>query len=291
MRALDPAFAAHLQSGVTTLVTCWRIDRRDGAAMGFTEHDRILRFGGVDYEPYTAGEGASLVETADLAVDNTSISGLLSSERLSADDLAAGLFDGARVEIWRVNWAQPSERALLKRGAIGEVRREGARFSAEIRGLAQALDAPQGRIYQRGCDANVGDARCAVALESPAFRFEGAVAAVAGGAAFFSEAAPAFPDGWFIDGRIDWLNGANAGAASVVRAQSGASFTLWAPPGRAIAPGDTFAVHAGCDKSFRTCVGKFANGAQFRGFPFMPGDDAVIAVPRSGEVNDGGKRG
>ncbi|MBP0575150.1 DUF2163 domain-containing protein, partial [Mycobacterium tuberculosis] len=42
-------------------------------------------------------------------------------------------------------------------------RRDGA-FSAELRSLAALLDQPQGRLYQQRCDADLGDARCGVAL-------------------------------------------------------------------------------------------------------------------------------
>ncbi|NWG71781.1 MAG: DUF2163 domain-containing protein, partial [Parvularculaceae bacterium] len=168
MRVIDPAFAAHLSSGATTLATCWRIERADGAVFAFTDHDRALSFGGATYEPETGADGAALAARADFSVDNSEIDGLLSSDRLSADELLSGRFDGATVEIYRVNWRDPARRLLLKRAVLGEVRREGARFTAEIRGAAQALDETRGRLYQRHCDARLGDARCGVDLEAPA---------------------------------------------------------------------------------------------------------------------------
>ncbi|RZJ01499.1 MAG: DUF2163 domain-containing protein [Brevundimonas sp.] len=45
-----------------------------------------------------------------------------------------------------------------------------------------------------------------------------------------------------------------------------------------------------CDKRFRTCVGAFANGINFQGFPDIPGDDFLTAVPVEGGRNDGGSR-
>ncbi len=47
---------------------------------------------------------------------------------------------------------------------------------------------------------------------------------------------------------------------------------------------------ASCDKRFSTCVGTFANGANFQGFPDIPGDDFLTAVPIDGGRNDGGSR-
>ncbi len=44
MRAVPPDLAAHLAGDVTTLCRCWRVLRRDGLALGFTDHDRDLAF-------------------------------------------------------------------------------------------------------------------------------------------------------------------------------------------------------------------------------------------------------
>ena len=290
MRAIDPELAAHLAGGATTLATCWRIARKDGAVHGFTDHDRPLAFGGALFEPDAGADGAALVSTSDLGVDNSEIAGALSSDRLAPELLASGRFDGATVEIWRVNWAAPAQRLLLKRGAIGEVRREGGRFFAEIRGLGAALERTEGRVYQRGCDAVLGDARCGVDLLAPARRAVSEVALVLDEARFSASDLEGYAAQWFADGRIDWLSGANAGTSGHVRSHGADELALWTPPGAAIAPGDAFAVFAGCDKSFATCRSKFANALNFRGFPHMPGADAAISYPLRSERNDGGKR-
>lgn len=294
MRALPPDFAAHLASGATTLATCWRIERRDGAVIGFTDHDRPLAFDGASFEPEGGAEGAALAASADLSVDNTEIVGAFASDRLSADDLSAGAYDGATVEIWRVNWASPATRLLLRRGRIGEVAREGGRFRAEIRGASAALDRTTGRLYQRQCDAVVGDARCGVDLDAPSYRGEGVVAAIAGEARFAATGLQNFAAGWFADGVIAWTSGANAGARALIRTHeksaAGDTLALAATPGRAVAVGDAFVARAGCDRRAETCRAKFANFDNFRGFPFIPGDDAAISYPVRGERNDGGRR-
>jgi hypothetical protein len=47
MKTLHPGLAAHLAGGVTTLARCWRLTRRDGVVMGFTDHDGDLAFDAV----------------------------------------------------------------------------------------------------------------------------------------------------------------------------------------------------------------------------------------------------
>ena len=290
MRTLSPEFAAHLASGATTLATCWRIARRDGDVFGFTDHDRALLVGGETYEPQTGADGAEIVSSADLAVDNTEIAGAVSSARLSPAELSSGRFDGADVEIWRVNWQDTDQRLLLKRGTIGDVKRDGARFTAEIRGSSAALEEPRGRVYQRLCDANVGDLRCMVDLDAAAFKGEGTVAEVFDEERFAASGLEAFADGWFASGRLDWISGANAGTAGHVKIHAGASIGLWLAPGAPVEIGDEFEIRAGCDKRFATCRAKFSNTVYFRGFPLMPGNDVAVSYPLHADKNDGGKR-
>lgn len=294
MRAVDPDLAQHLQSGATTLATCWKITRSDSARLGFTDHDRALFFDGVSFAPETGADGAEIQSSADLAVDNSEIEGALSSLALSAEDLAAGRYDGAGVEIWRVNWSDVSQRLLVKRGVIGEVVREGERFRAEIRGASHALDRTVGRVYQRGCDAIVGDARCGVDLGAPQYSAAGAVAAILDDQRFIASGLSAFAGGWFTHGALLWTAGANAGTMGSVKAHdknpSGDALSLWLPTGRPVAIGEAFSISAGCDKRAETCAAKFSNLVNFRGFHLMPGNDFAVSYPLRAEKNDGGKR-
>lgn len=62
---------------------------------------------------------------------------------------------------------------------------------------------------------------------------------------------------------------------------------LWQPMPAAMRNGDAFVITAGCDKRFATCVERFGNGANFRGFPHMPGEDFSLSYARAGDSNDG----
>lgn len=291
MRAFDPDFQAHLDSGATTLATCWRLTRRDGFVLGFTDHDRALSFDGTDFLPDSGATGSALSSSADLAVDNADIEGALSASALSAEDLIAGRYDGAEVEIFRVNWAAAAQRVLVKKAVIGEVARAGGAFRAELRGLSHYLDQPVGRLYQRLCDVNVGSAKCGADLGDPAFTTSGEATALRDAQSFIASGFLSFEDGWFAHGLLTWATGANAGLSAHIKTQTrDGAVALWLPPGAAIEVGDAFAVTAGCDKRFATCKEKFSNAVNFRGQPFMPGNDFAISYPLKSEKNDGGKR-
>ena len=290
MKTLPTGMQAHLDSGATTLCWCWKIARGDGAAQGFTDHDVDLAFDGITYEAasgFTATEVQSLL---NLAIDNLSVSGALSSATLNEADLAARLYDNAAIEIWRVNWSDVSQRVRMRSGNLGEVKRGKAAFTAEVRGLAHILNQPVGRCFGYGCDADLGDARCTVDLANAAFKGEGTVASVTDARRFTVTGLDAFADGWFTGGKLVWTSGANDGRAMEVKRHAVASIELWQSMSEAVVTGDTFVITAGCDKQFATCKAKFANAINFRGFPYMPGNDAVLSYPTATQPMDGGSR-
>lgn len=279
MKALIPELQAHLDSGATTLAWCWRLTRRDGARLGFTDHDRDLAFDGTTFEAQAGFTASEIKDAVGLSVDNLEVTSALTSERLGESDLAAGLYDDARVEIFRVNWQQPEQRVLMRAGSLGEVRRSGGAFTAEVRGLAHYLQQPKGRLFQYSCDADLGDARCGIDLSGAGFRGTGTLAAVHAPRRFTVAGLGAFSDDFFTRGLMTITGGVAAGFASEIkehRREAGiVTLELWQPAGEMPAPGDAFTVTAGCDKQHTTCRAKFANQVRFRGFPHMPGNDFV----------------
>ena len=148
--AFNSALAAHLASGTTTTCHAWAITRGDGTVLGFTDHDRDLTFDGMTFRAGTGLSAMTLQQGTGLAVDNSEAIGALSDAAIREADIDAGRFDGAAVSAWVVNWADVAARQVIFRGTIGEIRRAGGAFSAELRGLAEALNQPMGRVYQPG---------------------------------------------------------------------------------------------------------------------------------------------
>jgi uncharacterized phage protein (TIGR02218 family) len=288
MKTLPPGLQSHLSSGTTTLAWCWKITRRDGVTLGFTDHDTALVFAGVSFSAATGFTAGEVTSGADLSVDNLSVMGALTS--LSEHDLAAGLFDNAAVEIWRVNWAAPEQRVLMRSGTLGEVKRGKCAFEAEVRGLTQAFNQPVGRVFAHGCDAVLGDARCTLAITSVA----GTVGTVTDNRRFAASGLGGYADGWFARGKLTFTSGANAGRAMEVKrhtlAGSVVSLELWQAMSETVAAGDGFTVTPGCDHAFTTCKTKFANAVNFRGHPYMIGGDAALAAVSSSTPLDGESR-
>ena len=291
MKALPPALQAHLDAGTTTLAWCWRITRADGVTLGFTDHDRTLAFEGTDFEPESGFTASEVRSGSDLSVDAQDAEGVLSSDCITETDILDGRWDNAEVELWRVNWADPGQLVLMRRGAIGQVRRGRVAFVAEVRSLAHVLGQTVGRTFQANCDAALGDGRCAVNLEAAMFRGTGAVTDILRDRAFTASGLSGFAAGWFAQGTVEWTSGANAGRRAEVLAHDLvdglAILTLLEAPVRAIAEEDTFTAHAGCNKRLATCSAKFANVANFRGFPHIPGQDTILRYASRDGGHDG----
>jgi uncharacterized phage protein (TIGR02218 family) len=292
MRIVSPSMQAKLDARVSTLCNCWRLARKDGTVMGFTDHDRDVCFGDVVYRADSGLSATQAEASLGFAVGAGEALGALRSDRIREADLANGLYDGASVEIWLVDWSRVEDRLLLDAATIGEVTRSEFAFAAELRSLAHLFDQPRGNSYQRGCSADLGDARCKVDLSVSGLHAAGAVVA-ASSDAFVASLSGDFDDDFFGGGRLTFASGANAGVRATVKSHrrlgAEASFVLWAPLAAAVMAGDAFTVVAGCDKSPETCAAKFSNIVNFRGFPHMPGNDLVIAYPSAAAPTmDGG---
>jgi uncharacterized phage protein (TIGR02218 family) len=293
MRTIPSALQAKLDSGVTTLCRCWVVTRRDGVVLGFTDHDEDIVVDGVTCRAGTGIAGSEAVDQLGLAVAGSEIAGALADDTLSEADLAAGHYDAASVAFSIVDWSEPALNVLMARAALGEVRREGTAFAAELRSLAHRLAEESGRLYTATCAADLGDARCTVDLDDPAFRGTGAITALAGDSLFYASGLDGFADGWFTEGRLTFTSGANNGLAVEVKVHrvgdDGVTLSLWQVMPEPVEAGDAFTVTAGCDKRFATCRDRFANAVNFRGFPHIPGNDFVVSYPNTGEPGNDGR--
>lgn len=216
MRHIQDEMADRIEGGAAALCHAWVLTRADAVRMGFTDHDRDLEIEGVMCRAASGWTAGAAESELGLSAGAASVAGGLDDAAISEAQIEAGLYDGATVELWRVDWSRPELRVRLWVGSLAAIRRSGGGFVAELAGPMAALERVVGRTYGRQCDAVLGDGRC----------------------------------------RVD----------------------------RAAHPGKT------CDKRFATCAKVFGNHVNFQGFPDVPGDDFLTAVPVENGRNDGGSR-
>lgn len=258
------------KADLTALAFCWRIERLDGIVLGFTSHDRDLLLDGLTYRAAPGMVPSAIERRDDLDADSMDLAGALTSSLLTEADLLAGRWDGARLRVFAVNWADPSDNPLfLVRGELGSVESDGRSFSAELRGPAALLEAPVVEETSPECRAELGDRRCRVdmAARTTLTRIVSAhEASITVGSA----------TGDYGFGRLRWLEGANAGIVGVIAESSGTTVTLREPPPFEPEAGAMIELIEGCDKRFETCASRFGNAENFRGEPHLPGNDLLV---------------
>ena len=290
MRDIPASLAEALKTGATTHCRCWLLARKDGVSLGITDHDADLVIAGTIFEANGGFEASAHEAEAGLATLGGEVNGALTSDRIRTEDIEAGLYDGAELRCYLVNWQAPALDFLTDVATLGEIRRIDGRFVAETRNAFHTYDQERGRLYTATCSAELGDARCGVALTAPPFRITGTVAITDGRHDLTATAVSNTVAGLFTRGTVTFTSGATAGfSANEKDHRAGGELVLWQGLVRDLAPGDAFIVTAGCNKRFATCRDRFANATNFRGFPFMPAPEFVMTYARPGEGHHQGR--
>jgi uncharacterized phage protein (TIGR02218 family) len=281
--------ATHVQQTTTTLAVCWRLVTQAGQEFGFTSCSRDLVIDGLTYYANSGMEPTSVECSAGLAVDNSEVVGFVRPGIIEAEQLRAGLFDGATVYKFLVNYDDPDgDQVRLIWGVLGEVQvRAENQFNAEMRGGSQWLAANIVPLTQATCRAAFGDpVQCKAIQESQAAEVTG----VDSRKLFSStDLVGAFADGLFDYGYIVWTAGSNAGLRHDVRHydQANGSILLVTDAAIPIEVGDEFTVYEGCAKTRAACKLKSnASGVNnilnFDGEPDIPGNDVMLRIVRAG---------
>jgi uncharacterized phage protein (TIGR02218 family) len=256
---------------LTSLAFLWRLERRDGVTLGFTSHDQDLAVGGLTYRATPGMLPSAIERTSGFEADTVELAGALTSDALTAVDLESGRWDGASLWLSAVDWTAPALDPIpLVRGELGSVEISDGKFNAELRGPTSVLDAPVVEETQPECRASLGDKRCRVDL-APMRRLLRIISSTGNIMTLSTSAA----DGIYAFGSLRWIDGDNGGIVSRIVASAGATVTLREPPPFTPTAGTRVEITQGCDRRFSTCVGRFANAANFRGEPHLPGNDLL----------------
>jgi uncharacterized phage protein (TIGR02218 family) len=166
MKTISIDLTDHLEGELTSLCTCWHLTRRDATEFFFTDLDRDITIDGDTYLAASGYSRSAIENDSTLAVDNLDVQGFLDDDSITEEDLRAGLFDYAAVNIFSVNYEDISMGILKqRRGFLGEVSMTNIGiFKAELRGMSQTLSQRVGELYSPQCRADLGDTRCKVPL-------------------------------------------------------------------------------------------------------------------------------
>lgn len=308
MRNHSTAYAAHIAQPVTTLAVCWRITKTNGDLVLGTDHDRNIHITatniGVDssldltgvYSAKTGITASTIKSSGDMSVDNMDVSGALDKGNasepnvfvdVSVADVKAGLYDGAQITVFFVNWQNPDDfQDVIRYGFFGQVDWDSeGRYKTEVRGLLQILQQVVGRTCGETCDVeDFGDARCKLDLST--VTVTGTVVSVTSNREFVTtldSLSSSQVSGVFNLGKLTWTAGDNNGYRGQVKDDSVGdvlgSLLMYEEFPNDVQPGDTFELTEGCNRRPERCkeLGNFVN---FRGPGiFNPGMDEIMRAP------------
>lgn len=282
MPDIPEALQVQLSGGVTRLAWVWILTRRDGTRFGFTDHDQALTVNGVSCDPESGFESGNLRAEAGGSPAQGVVFGVFNSPAITEADLNAGLWDGARVHVYRVDWGDPDLNYRAFTGELGAMRASPEGFEAEVSGLSARLNRTLGRVFSRRCDAELGDARCGVDLS--ACQSSTTLASVLSPTVLLLDGRVSDPQ-IYEQGLISWPQRSAVMTSRIVGARD-SSDSLIVELDQALRfvpdPQEPVLLQEGCDKRFETCGRRFENALNFRGCPHMPGNDALLRVAREG---------
>jgi len=291
MRQFDPQFEAHIKSGATTLCSCWLITKKNDVALGFTDHDQILSFDGVQFMPTAGFSPSATVQKGESAVDTSDVMGWLDDDRIQPAHIRDGQFAGATVDTFKVNWRDPSIRHHFRRDYIGEIVERDGVFKAELRSQHVLLNQARGRLFQRSCNAEFGDGACKLNAQAPEYSNLCSMDQITEQNALVVSGLGSRDIGWANGGQVKWLTGQRKNKVMRVlrhdKTESKDVLYLDSADHELSSVGDQLRVTIGCDKRFSTCKEKFANYLNFQGFPHIPGEAFILKYPSADNPLDG----
>lgn len=282
-RTENPDFKTHLESQAITTCHCVKIVTSDNAITALTQHDKDVVVDGVTYLANVGFTPSAVKLVVGLSIDNAELNSAINLSLFTHTQIDTGYLDEAEVTLLLVNWSNPSQYYTLVKGVLGQITKDRNEFKAELRSAKDSLKKNVGRTYSSVCDALLGDARCGKDISSSTFTASSVpVDVVANNIQItVNSALSAYANRWFNNGLLTFTSGDLAGQSYSVRyaTKAGNKFTieLWQKPYSSITVGDTFSLVVGCDKQFATCVTRFQNGVNFRGFPYIPTPDRATS--------------
>ncbi|MEM6475414.1 MAG: DUF2163 domain-containing protein [Pseudomonadota bacterium] len=253
-----------------TVSTFWRIYRRDGVMLGFTSHDRDLSFEGVVHRAAPGMIPAAIRLTSDLSDDSAEVQGALTHATIREADLSAGLFDGAAIEIGVVDW-ESLEHHILYSGQLGQIEDDRRSFRAELRSAKDVLQQDLVPRTSPTCRALFCGPGCGVSAS--AYTMSALVTAVdlEANRVEFDTQLP----GDYIDGQVRFFDGPQVGMTFGVVGANANGLTLDRQLVEGLSIGTRAQIREGCDRTLSTCNSRFSNAKNFRGEPFLPGNDLL----------------
>ena len=282
MRTASPTLVAFLATlraqpdAPVLMADCYTLALRTGAVLTVTNADVPIVLNGTTFAANSLMiEGLQYKCSVGLDVDKQKITILARpTDTIGGipflQAIRNGVLDGCEVQRDRAfltAWGTPPVGSVtLFKGRVSTVDSVG-RTTAQITIASDLVlldvDMPR-NLYQPICNHVLFDSGCG--LVKNAFGAAGSVGT--GATALVVPWAAASTA--YTQGTVTFTSGTDTGVTANIKSATTTALTLSYPLPNVPAAGDAFTAYQGCDHTLATCRAKFANAANFRGFPFVP---------------------
>lgn len=265
----------------TTYCRLWKVTKRNGETIGFTEHDADIVYNGDRYQASHSIIGSSNPTNSELEEETTDISGVVNVLAIEEEDLLGGQYENAVMEVFEYNWSNNTLVRQLSRYNLGEselsyVGSEPFDYKIQALSLKAQLDRSRSVLTSESCQhkfLSQGQFACNRTIDSSVRITANVVSATQN-----TIVVDTTLDSGYERGTIKPLSGRNADRLSVITTVSGNTLNLLFPYGLTIENGTQVELTRSCDKSMEACT-NFNNQENHGGHPELMGADRSIASP------------
>lgn len=285
MITLSSQLAPFPGAQVLRFSSCWKIIRKDGKILRFTNHDeKLVLYDEVYYPRGTMNQAAS-TKSEGFSEASRGMLGVITDDRITHADLVAGLYRDARVIEYLVDWKFPHAGAIeTTQYWIAETEFTDSQWQGTVEGVERFLQPSVGDVYGRTCRHQLGDAKCTVNASAFTSGIVEVSEVVNARMVFRLTAAPGDV---YVYGTAAWSSGDNTGLSQEIIGITDDEVRLSEPSPYNIQAGDQLVLTQGCDRTTDACHNRFNNILNFGGFPYIPNRDSVGAVPGLVEEESG----
>lgn len=169
MKRLSSNLFDEMRTKSSNIVVGWLVEREDGLKLGFTTADTEFVYEGVTYSPSNPFSASAVQSKNNFSVDNVNTVALM-NDQITKGDLLGGKWDNAKVRFFWIRPDKPEwDVCPIRGGRFGTITTKGQTFETELRSVLQTLQQPFGDFYTLECSATLGDAKCKVIMDAPAW--------------------------------------------------------------------------------------------------------------------------
>lgn len=254
-----------------TAAWCVRIVCTNGLTLRLTTYPRDLTMSNAAvYESDSGYEQTAYSSGTDFSPSAIDLTGFVGVAGITRDQIASGVFDNARVHVFKCNFLSPVEDyEPVTAGFFGKTTLEDDKYTIQGMSLIDALNQSVGKSLTAPCSNTLGDPLCGITLSM--IDVAGSVTHITS-SRVFRDASRSEAADWFGAGTIEFTSGNNAGLKPLEIKSYATDGTITLHDATYYPPqvGDAFILIPGCRKRRdEDCRDKFANVAVTSGVHAM----------------------